>query len=75
MAARATLDATRRIVVNLDDLRYATRLVRTAADRATAVPALMNGLLWPLFSAQVERGGGPASSMGGNTAPPVSRRL
>ena len=75
VAARATLDATRRIVVNLDDLRYATRLVRTAADRATAVPALMNGLLWPLFSAQVERGGGPASSTGGNTAPPVSRRL
>jgi hypothetical protein len=54
---RLTLDSSHRIIVNLDDLHHATHLVRTDAQRATAVPALLNGLLWPLFSSQVERGG------------------
>ncbi|KAG5511691.1 hypothetical protein JKF63_07288 [Porcisia hertigi] len=39
----------RMILVNLDDLRYATSLVRTSPERGAAVPALCNGLLWPLY--------------------------
>lgn len=39
----------RRIVVNLNDLRHATSLVRDSAERAAAVPPMCCGLLWPLF--------------------------
>ncbi|GET85706.1 hypothetical protein, conserved [Leishmania tarentolae] len=39
----------RLIIVNLDDLHHATSLVRTSPERAAAVPALCNGLLWPLY--------------------------
>ncbi|KAG5487533.1 hypothetical protein LSCM1_07490 [Leishmania martiniquensis] len=42
-------EAQRLILVNLDDLRHATSLVRTSPERAAAVPALCNGLLWPLY--------------------------
>ncbi|TPP43034.1 hypothetical protein CGC20_9515 [Leishmania donovani] len=41
--------AHRLILVNLDDLHHATSLVRTSPGRAAAVPALCNGLLWPLY--------------------------
>ncbi|KPA75595.1 hypothetical protein ABB37_08471 [Leptomonas pyrrhocoris] len=75
--ARLVLDTPRQIVVNLDDLHHATHLVRASAERATAVPVLLNGLLWPLFSAHVERssgsggGGGPVGSNGGGGTIPV----
>ncbi|CAJ1014349.1 hypothetical protein Q4I32_000971 [Leishmania shawi] len=39
----------RLILVNLDDLHHATSLVRMSPGRAAAVPALCNGLLWPLY--------------------------
>ncbi|KAG5512237.1 hypothetical protein GH5_07723 [Leishmania sp. Ghana 2012 LV757] len=42
-------EAHRLILVNLDDLHHATSLVRTSPERAAAVPALCNGLLWPLY--------------------------
>lgn len=59
---RVAVEASRRIVVNLDDLHHATQLVRTSAERALRVPPLFNGLLWPLFSAQLERGSTPAAT-------------
>ncbi|KPI83330.1 hypothetical protein ABL78_7639 [Leptomonas seymouri] len=68
---RAALDSSSCIAVNLDDLHHSTHLVRTSAERATALPVLLNGLLWPLFSAHVERGGGPTGANGGSRGLPT----
>lgn len=40
-----------RIVINLDDLRHSTSMVRHSA-RAGALPPLINGFLWPLVRNQ-----------------------
>lgn len=60
VSTTAAADAHRHIIVNLDDLRHATALVRTSPERAAAVPALCHGLLWPLYSSGVPGLGGEA---------------